>query len=406
MQPHEFFDTDNPLLPDNLAKKYNEFIYERSTWKVGSRNFANKIEAIIESDKTKFPVEFHVDPRWQKIDFSKKPEVSIFDLFKERAAQIRRDYDYVRLLMGAGWDTHTVLRSFFEAGAKIDEIIINRKFIKSPNDLCCFEETYVVPKTLEYYKDFLKETKITIIDTDWKVFDKFYSDINFLRYHFSSQIEFHSGLVGYNPFYFCPELLKKFDEGIRAVNIMGTEKPRILKALDSYWYLMLDKDFKVSAPGHLDFFKDVNFPELAVLESHLIVEQKLNKIPLFDAIKSIRFPIPENSFNNMVHQYPSKYFPRRINQENNKGVAMAMEASLHPETEHLQRKWIEGIQYWVDLFPKWFPENWIPGKWINGTASYCFSLTENIAYTHDTVLSMQKRKYPDVPLDAHIHLVG
>lgn len=399
-----YLNLEDPLLPANLAKNYQEFIYEKSYWEVGSKKFANKIDAIIEEEKSKIPLEFRVDSKWKNINFSKPPSENLFLLFKERAAQIRREYDYVRLLMGAGWDTHTVLKSFSDTGSKIDEIVINRKFIKNPNDLCSFEETHVIPRTLDYYKDFLKDTKITIIDTDWKVFDKFYSDVNFMRYHFSTQIEFHSGVTGYNPYYFEPKFLNVFNEGKRAVNIMGTEKPRIVKALDTYWYVMNDMDFKVSAPGHLDFFRDVNFPELTVAETHMLLAQKLEKKPLFEAIKSIRFPIPENSWNDMVHKLPSKYLPIRRGQENNKGVAMAMEASLHPETKDLHQKWIDNIQVWVDLYPEWFPENWIPGKWINKSTSYCYSLANGEMFFLDTLISMQHRKFPGVPIDMNIHL--
>ena len=395
-------DINDSLLPMNLAKKYSEFIYEKSYWEVGTSRFANKIDAIIDSETTGSPLEFCVDPLWKTINFGKPPSADLFTVFKERAAQIRRDYDYIRLLMGAGWDTHTVLQSFYAAGAKLNEIVINRKYIKSPNDLCCFEETHVIPKTLDYYRDFLKDTKITIIDTDWKIFDKFYSDINFMRYHFSTQIEFHSGITGYNPYWFEPKFLEKFDDGVRAVNIMGTEKPRIHKALDRFWYMLIDRDFKVSAPGHLDFFRDVHFPELAVAETHELLKHVENKIPLYESIKSVRYPIPPDSYNDMVHKLPSKYFAARAMQENNKGVAMAMEASLHAETKHLHQKWIDNIQYWVDLFPTWFPENWIPGKWINGSSSWCFSLDNGEIYHYKTLKSMHNRLFPDTPMSMHM----
>jgi hypothetical protein len=107
----------------------------------------------------------------------------------------------------------------------------------------------------------------------------------------------------------------------------------------------------------------------------------------------------------MVHKLPSKYFPLRKHQENNKGVAMAMEASLHPETKGLHQKWIDNIQFWVDLFPEWFPENWIPGKWLIGTTVGAFSLEESLAYKYTTLEAMHREKFPNEPMTADIHLI-
>ena len=178
----------DPRLPSNLSKKYQEFIYVKSAWVVGTQSFSNKIDAMLAAENTNNKIKFITDPRWESVDFSKVPDIPFDQLLVERAAQIRRDYDYIRLAIGAGWDTNSVLESFCRAGAKIDEIVINRKFVKSPNDLCCYEETHVTPHILEHYKDFLKDTKVTVIDTNWEKFSEFYSNPNFMRYHFSTQI--------------------------------------------------------------------------------------------------------------------------------------------------------------------------------------------------------------------------
>ena len=143
----------DPRLPSNLSKKYQEFIYVKSAWVVGTQSFSNKIDAMLAAENTNNKIKFITDPRWESVDFSKVPDIPFDQLLVERAAQIRRDYDYIRLAIGAGWDTNTVLESFCRAGAKIDEIVINRKFVKSPNDLCCYEETHVTPHILEHYKD-------------------------------------------------------------------------------------------------------------------------------------------------------------------------------------------------------------------------------------------------------------
>jgi hypothetical protein len=402
-------DPNDPLLPENLSARYQDFVYEKSHWAVGDNQFSNKLMAIQESVDTGTRLNFVPDARWKEVDFSKQPSDSLFDLFNERAAQIRRDYDYVRLMMGAGWDTHTVLRSFYNTSSKIDEIVINRKFIKSPEDLCCFEETHVVAKTLEHYRDFLKDTKITVIDSDWRHWQQRYSNPTHLRYSHSTQIEFHGGLLDFCPYWYYPDMLKLFDQGIRAVNVIGTEKPRFVKACGRWFYVLSDMDFKIQCPGHLDFFRDPGHPSIAIKESHIMMQQKIDDVELFEAIKQIRFPIPEGSFNNMVHQYPSKYFPARRGQENNKGVAMAMIASIHPETRDLFGKWVDSIQYWINKYPEWFPQAWIPGKWIRPSYGYCFPLDagdHSTAIPYHKVKAMHEKMLPGVPMSDDIHVTS
>ena len=397
MQNLSEFDLTDPRLPSNIAKKYQEFIYVKSAWTVGGQSFANKIDAMIAAENTDNKINFVVDPKWESVDFSKVPDTTFDQLLVERAAQIRRDYDYIRLAIGAGWDTNTVIESFRRAGAKIDEIVINRKFVKSPNDLCCYEETHVTPHILEHYKDFLKDTKVTVIDTNWEKFSEFYSNPNFMRYHFSTQIDFHGGMSGYNPYYYAPELLNKFDEGIKAVYIMGTEKVRFVSAANTKYVSFLDRDFKVSCPGHLDFFRDINFPELSIAEAHLLLKQ--TNTPLHKAVRNIRFPIPEAGWNYMVHKHPAKYFAPRGWQENNKAVAMAMEASIHPETRHLQPVWIDNIERWIDRFPQWFHPTWITSKWIKDSASHFFSLSQPTVHTYTELEKIHQSISPTTPIN-------
>ena len=56
------------------------------------------------------------------IDTTKEPEEDIYELYRQRAVQLRKDYDYIVLIYSGGVDSHTVLETFLDNNLKIDEI--------------------------------------------------------------------------------------------------------------------------------------------------------------------------------------------------------------------------------------------------------------------------------------------
>jgi hypothetical protein len=55
-------------------------------------------------------------------DWTKEPEEDIYDLYTERAKQLRGKYDYLVLLYSGGIDSHTVLKSFLDNNIHLNEI--------------------------------------------------------------------------------------------------------------------------------------------------------------------------------------------------------------------------------------------------------------------------------------------
>ena len=62
------------------------------------------------------------DYHFSKIDWSVEPKEDIYELFRQRAQQIREKYDYVVLVYSGGVDSHTVLETFLRNNIHINEI--------------------------------------------------------------------------------------------------------------------------------------------------------------------------------------------------------------------------------------------------------------------------------------------
>lgn len=359
----------DPVLPENLADKYKDFVYEKAHYLCGGKIFFNKIAAMEEEKSSGSPIEFIIDHRWNDVDFSKPPNEDIFAVYQKRAKQIRKKYDYVRLWFGAGWDSHTVLKSFIDSDSHIDEIVINRKYLFSPSEVSAFEETIFVEKIIDYYRDHLKSTKITYLDYDWKYFDELYSSPEWLRYNFSTLIEFRGGTTSNNNYYRYPEFLEKFDQGIRAADVRGTERAKFMTVKNQMFWYLSDKIYKPGFPGHVDFFRGIDFPEMSVLEAHIVSKQLEGNRPWYDIIKTIRLPLPV--YSPFIHKYVSKYNPARTHDEEVKGVIMEAEAAMHEETAYLFEKFYDSVEHWRQKFPHWFKQPWLPKR--NFEESYgCF----------------------------------
>ena len=93
-------------------------------YKIGDLKFHSKLEAIEMHAKT------GIHPHWDfneavysSYDWTKEPDTSISELYRQRAQQIRDRYDYVILNYSSGADSQTILDTFIKHDIKIDEIV-------------------------------------------------------------------------------------------------------------------------------------------------------------------------------------------------------------------------------------------------------------------------------------------
>ena len=94
-------------------------------YRVGFKKFNNKTLALIDSKKTGYEVEwiFNNDV-YGSIDWTVPIETSLFEIYRQRAQQLRDKYDYLMLYYSGGADSSTILRTFVENGIFLDEIVM------------------------------------------------------------------------------------------------------------------------------------------------------------------------------------------------------------------------------------------------------------------------------------------
>ena len=93
-------------------------------YRVGDLATYSKLEAI------ELHVKTGIHPQWDFNDavfssynWTKEPTESILELYRQRAQQLRDQYDYIVLCYSGGADSDNVLRSFVDNDIRIDEVV-------------------------------------------------------------------------------------------------------------------------------------------------------------------------------------------------------------------------------------------------------------------------------------------
>lgn len=149
---------------DSLARKYGMYA-------VGDREFALLQDAInfVANDHTKIRFAQY-DKKISQLDVSQDPfpNLTLNDLYRIRAQEIRDSYDYVVLSLSGGPDSSNILDTFVKNNIYLDEIINFNSYarngkLEGANNNADYVYN-VAPKIRELQKNPAFKTKITVLD--------------------------------------------------------------------------------------------------------------------------------------------------------------------------------------------------------------------------------------------------
>ena len=92
---------------------------------VGNKKFFNKSLALIEHSVTREPITWIFnDSAYGAINWTIPIETSLTELYRQRAQQLRNEYDYLVLYFSGGADSTNVLHAFVDNNIFLDEIVV------------------------------------------------------------------------------------------------------------------------------------------------------------------------------------------------------------------------------------------------------------------------------------------
>jgi hypothetical protein len=227
-------------------------------YRVGFKKFSNKTLALIESNKSGYEIEWLFNNNvYDSIDWTVPIETPLFEIYRQRAQQLRDKYDYLMLYYSGGADSSTILRTFVENNIFLDEIVmqlpetVRQSF--DPNDTSegnfYAELEYSAvpylnkirnklhPNTLIRYQDFSKPGLELLKQEDW--LDTVPLCTNITLSGVFRQIAQNSD----------HHILNLYDTGKSIAQILGIDKPLVyFDGTDYYCYFMDTSTYHYVSP--------------------------------------------------------------------------------------------------------------------------------------------------------------
>jgi len=278
----------------------------RTYWCVNGKKYFSKVEALDAAADLRSISFHHHDDAFSKVDWLTEPALSWPELLRQRAQQLRDNYDYLRLWYSGGVDSHTVLMTFIENKIPLDEICLMRTSpIAQYEDPGNAEINLVALPFLRKIQHLLHNTKITVLDLGPELYLKLFSDPDWLKR--VNTLDFRISYVS-TVTYLLPELNSHLDRGIKLANITGGNKPRLEKEggryYAFYWDEYLKGDLNFSTHETLEeFYFSSELPAVHVKQCHMVKNYlKQNYPDMTDLREFFRNDHPRyvNELNNVV----------------------------------------------------------------------------------------------------------
>ena len=182
---------------------------------------------------------------FKNVNLSLLGKIPLNQLYRERAQQIRDQYDYLVLYYSGGADSHNVLRTFLDNNILLDEIAVRwpKKLIGSniytPNSHdksarnFVSEWDLVISKELEWIRENYPKIKITILDYVENIPNRYFNDDIFLK-----QNHMHSAVNLLRMQSFTE--LELDPRGKKVCTIAGIDKPLIVESQNKVYMFFSD----------------------------------------------------------------------------------------------------------------------------------------------------------------------
>jgi len=271
---------------------------KRGYYVAGFKKFYNKVEALQYASTYNFSVRWIFnDNVYSKIDWTIPVNKSLKQLYKERAQQLRDNYDHIVLHYSGGQDSNNVLHSFIDNNIHIDQIIIQ---VPKPMQQHMIEgdtswENYwgeIEFQALPYLKKHehqLRNTTITVQDMSVATLDTFKHD-NWTEI-INPNAAYNLGVISRAMCqYKDTDVLRVSEKGKRSCQLLGIDKPLVYYDGSGYYCVFSDQSayhieprdntlkdlFEVSVTEF--FYWTPDMPEIVVKQAQEIKQAcELNK---------------------------------------------------------------------------------------------------------------------------------
>lgn len=294
----------DPTLEQNLKLGY---------YLLGDKIYYSKFQALMdEAKQTEHKIKwFFNENKFFKVNWTVEPEESLTELYRQRAQQLRDQYDYIRVEASGGGDSTTVIYSFLLNGIHLDEVIFRypkqgeKNVVGNSTDFSCentlSEWEFAAKPLFNWISTNYPAVKITFHDySETLLADENNRDESwiFKTRHFLQPGHYakHDNLI--------PDQQKIADTGKRICALYGIDKPKVCIKDNKFWLYFVDAPTGENDPTIGDynnitteyFYWSPDLPAMLVKQAHLVKNW---------------FTIPQNyKMQNLLH-WPNNNFATR-----------------------------------------------------------------------------------------------
>lgn len=281
--------------------------HNKGVYRSNGKLFFNKLEAILEANQSGSWIEWdYHDAIFGQHDWAIEPPVSLMDLYKERAIQLRESYDHLVLFYSGGVDSWNILKTFIDNNIRLDEIYMFGAFQaeeKKYRELGSSKEpgyyTREIQQSLPLVKKLAEERKIKVNVYDWTT--HILEAANDPDWIWTAGVRFDPTCMVRSKFH---KVFREHNEllhrGKKVGFVYGVDKPRLLRDDSKIYFAFLDVIMTTGTLPTNDilgeywendeyFYWTPNLPELAIKQSHVVVNwlRSQNKIHLIKHMSDI-----------------------------------------------------------------------------------------------------------------------
>tara|TARA_R110000868_G_scaffold364263_2_gene627124 strand:- start:242 stop:1414 length:1173 start_codon:yes stop_codon:yes gene_type:complete len=246
----------------------------------------SKIYAMLLASETKKDLQWcYYDDLFKNASKHQHSPISLEQIYKERAQQLRDSYDYLILNYSGGSDSHNILYTFLKNNIKLDHIYVQwpeqlmDKGIYTPNSIDKSNSNFhsewdlVLKKDLEYIGKNYPNITIEIADWSTQLDTTFYNDDLFSKS--VTNLPSIARAQKQNTFSKTEATLSL--SGKKVCSIYGVDKPNIVKKNNQWFFYFVDTGCMAqpnpdNPNGTEYFYYTPNLPELSITQAFKMVE--------------------------------------------------------------------------------------------------------------------------------------
>jgi hypothetical protein len=268
------------MLNSALSNRMDKFGF----YQVGAHKFYSKFEAQIFSEKTGSKVQWIFnDVEFNSMDWTVEPNESLNELYRQRAQQLRDQYDYLILWFSGGADSTNVLDSFLLNDIKLDEVASYVNYSASGDKFNFLNaEIYnvAIPR-ISKAKELQPDLKHTVVDICQSTVDFFSKSKDKFDWTYQLSSFINPNNAGRQHIKLTvPAWREMFDAGKKVCFIHGVDKPRVINLKNKFYFKILDVIDPAVSPGirmlnrpwEFDelFYWSPDFPKIPIKQGHVL----------------------------------------------------------------------------------------------------------------------------------------